>query len=915
MDWLRGLLRRLRVFVRRGAAERELDDEIRLHIELETAAGVARGLSPTAARRSALHGFGGVDRFKDEARDARGWSVLDELARDARVAVRMLRRSPQFTLAAVVTLALGIGANTAIFTVVDAVLLRASPFADPERLVMIWETDRDSHTSHEPASWPDIIDLRQRSRTMAAIGAVNAMDGTLTGAGDPERIAILGVTANLPELLGVRPLLGRAFEPGDGQSGGARHALLGEEYWRRRFATDPGVVGTSLTIDGTPTTILGVLPAESDLGIVQALAKADYSSPLARPDVDVWLATEPTGRAASRNTHPFLTLGRLAPGATLAAAQRELAAIMVDLERAYPEENAARGVNLEPYAHVTFGPVRPALLVLWGAVALVMLVACVNVANLLLARSAARSREVAVRRALGAAKRRLAWQFLVESLVLTGVGAAAGVALAYAGLRVLIALAPPDIPRLTAATIDLRVLGFTALVAGFVAICFGMLPVWQARRLDLQTVLKSQTGQRVSHGREGNRFRRALIVSEVALAVALVIGAGLLLRSFWALANVDPGFNAAHVLKVEYELPDSRQLRGEWPDLPDINGFHAEFRRRVAALPGVQSAAVAAEHPLYSGLTNSFVIVGREAESEDWPEIRVRMISPGYLETLGVPLLAGRAVRESDVAGTTPVAVINRIAAERYFSRTYPPSGAASSARPRRAGALPGSDPIGQHIGIWGIDWQIAGVMGNEHFNGLDQDVEPAIYAPLGQMGWENAVLLVRTSRDPRTLTASIRSIVAELEPRLALFGIEPLAETLATSIARPRFTATLLALFGGVAILLALVGVHGVLSYNVARRAPEVGLRMALGASRADVTWRVVREGAGLAAVGIAVGLAGALAASRTLAALVFGIHVRDTATFSVVAAAVFLIAALAAWLPARRAAKADPMQALRAE
>ena len=895
MDWLRGLLQRLRVFLQRDAVERELDDEMRLHLELETAAAEARGMSPAAARRTALHSFGGVDRYKDEARDARGVNLLDELGRDTRLAVRLLVRSPQFTLAAVLTLALGIGANTAIFSVVDAVLLRSSPFAEPDRLVMIWETDRESDTSHEPASWPDVADMKERSRTVANIGSVIAVDGTLTGAGDPERVTILGVTPNVPDLLGVRPLIGRSFAAGEGPLAGPRYALLGEEYWRRRFDANPGVLGTSIMINGQPTAIIGVLPAEADLGMQQMHAQADYSSPLAGNNVELWIAIEPTAEAFPRSTHPFLTLGRLAPGASVAAAQRELAALMVEIERNYPE-NRARGVNLEPYSRVTFGPVRAALLVLLSAVALVLMVACVNVANLLLARTAARAREVAVRRALGAATGRLARQFIVEGLVLTAVGAAAGVALAQGGLKVLIALAPTDIPRLTAASIDLRVLGFTALVAVLVALGFGMLPVLQARRLDLQSILKVQPGRRVSEGREGRRFRAVLVVAQVALAVTLVIGAGVLVRSFWALASVDPGFQTGQILKVHYQLPASRYPSDNqrWPDVPAINGFHAELLQRVRTLPGVAAAALAARHPLDPGFTNSFVIVGREAESEDFPEIRTRFITPGYLETIGVPLLSGRALSDGDVATTTPVGVINRAAAERYF---------------------PGTEPIGQQIRFWGTPRQIVGVIGNERFNGVDEDTEPAIYAPLGQAPQGSAVLLVRGARDPLPLVGSIRRVFNELDPQLALYGVEPLAQTLSASIAKPRFTATLLALFGGVAILLAMIGVHGVLSYNVAQRGPEVGIRMALGASRGEVVRLVVREGASLAVLGTVLGLAGALAASRLLSTLVFGVSTRDAVTFSVVTGGVLLTGLFAAWLPARRASRVQPMQSLRAE
>ena len=469
-------------------------------------------------------------------------------------------------------------------------------------------------------------------------------------------------------------------------------------------------------------------------------------------------------------------------------------------------------------------------------------------------------------------------------------------ALAWAGLRLLVALAPADIPRLAAATIDLRVLGFTAAVAIVVSFAFALLPVLHARRLDLQSVLKLQAGRRVSAGREGRRVQRALVVAEVALAVPLVIGAGVLLRSFQALSAVDPGFRTEQVLKAQYQLPEARYPLdfAQWPNLPAINGFHAELLRRVRALPGVGAATLAARHPLDPGFTNSFQIVGREAESAHWPEIRCRFIAPGYLETLGVPLLAGRALADGDVAGTTPVAVLNRAAAERY---------------------LGGRDPIGQMIQFWGVSWQIVGVIGDEHFNGVAAATEPAVYTPLAQAPQQAAALLVRTGTAPTQLAPAIRDIVRQLDPEVALFAVEPLDRTLAASIARPRFTATLLALFGGLAIVLALVGVYGVLSYGAAQRTGEMGLRMALGASRADVVRLVAGEGARLAAAGAALGVLAALVGARFLASLVYGVSARDATSFTLVTAAVLLMAGIASWLPARRAARADPAVALRSD
>jgi len=880
---------------RRGRVERELDDELAFHIEMETAENIRRGMTPEAARRAALVAFGGKDRFTEAARDTRGFALLGDVMRDVRVAMRMLARTPQFTFVAVLTLAIGIGANTAIFSVVNAVLLRDSPFIDPDRLVMVWQTDRASGTSHEPSSWPDIVDVRERSRSFEEIGALVASAGTLTGNGEPERLSMLSVTPNLPRLLGVQPIIGRMFEADEGQQNGPRVALLAEEYWRRRFDADRAIVGETLLINDRPVTIVGVLPAEADLGVAQIHANADYSAPLAGPNVDVWFASEPRAESFPRSTHPFLTIGRLRPGVELEAAQRELSTIMTELEQTYPE-NAARGVHIESYDAVTFGAVRPVLVVLLGAVALVLLIACVNVANLLLARTTVRAREVAVRRALGASTGSVVRQFVVEGLVLTTLGAAAGVALAVAGQRLLIAAAPADIPRLAYTTLDLRVLAFTTAITIGVALAFGLTPALVARRVDLQTVLKSQTGRGGTAGGDARRFRNALVVAEIALAVALVIGSGVLLRSFWSLAGVDPGFNSAGVLKLEYQLPASRYPvdYSKWPNLVEINRFSRELEQRVAALPGVTATALTTSHPLNPGFTNSFTVVGREAEARDWPEIRTRFVTPGYLETMQVSLLSGRAISTGDDATGTRVAMINRAAATRYFNDR---------------------NPIGQQLQFWGVAWQVVGVIGDERFNGLANAAEPAVYTPLAQAPSASGVLLVRTVGDPRSIVQPVRSVFQQLDPQLAIYGVEPLSETVSASIGKPRFIALILVLFGSVAIVLALVGVHGVLSYTVAQRAPEVGIRMALGASRGGVIGLVVRDGMRLAALGVGLGVLGALVGSSMLRGLVYGVGPRDPWTFVVVVSGALLLTGIASWLPARRAASGAPMVALRSD
>ena len=895
IDRLRGWMLWIRRLLGGARLDGELDAELGFHIEKETEAGIERGLSPKEARRRALVKFGGVERHKEAVRDQRRLAWWDALRQDVRLAGRLLLSSPAFSVAAILTLALGIGANTAIFSVVDAVLLSDSPFADPDRLVMVWETDRDSDNFHEPASWPDVVDFRERSETLSSIGVVFGQDLAVSVAGAPERVAGLAVTPNLLELLGVRPLAGRLFTPEDGAPGSGTVVLLGEELWRSQYGSDPGVVGTTIRVNEEPATVVGVAPAEADLGIRQIHERADYAPNFNGDDVELWVAFQPSADAFPRNTHPFLTLGRLAPGVGLEAAQAELADIAAELEAMYPV-NAARGVNLEPYADVVFGPVRPALLILLGAVGLVLLITCANVANLLLARTTARAREVAVRSALGAAASRIRLQFLVESGVLTALGAGAGLVLAYVGLQVLVALAPNDIPRLDGTTIDGVVLAYTAGIAVVVTLAFGMLPALQARQLDIQETLKAQSGRRSSQGGAGRRFRSGLVVAEVALAVALVVGAGLLVRSFWQLRAVDPGFETDRVVKAQYRLPTTRYPTdySRWPDFPEITGFHQRLLEEVRSIAGVESAAIAGGHPLDPGFTNSFTIVGRAAESQDFPEIRTRFISPGYLETLGVELLRGRGVEPGDVVDAPPVTLINRTAARAYF-----PDGA-----------------LGQEIVFWGIARQIVGVIEDEKFLGVDASVEPAAYAPLAQNPQSAATILVRTDEaDPMALVPQLRQRFHALDPELALFDVEPLEATLNQSIGRPRFTATLLALFGGLAVALALVGIYGVMSYTVARRNADIGIRMALGASQGTVLRSVLGEGLALTAAGLGVGLALALAGTRLLEGLVFGVAPTDPATFIAVALLVLVTATLAAGVPAWRAARADPAKALRAE
>jgi putative ABC transport system permease protein len=820
---------------------------------------------------------------------------------DLRYAVRSFLKTPALTAVILLTLALGIGANTAIFSVIDAVLLRPSPLANIEQLAMVWETDRNTSTTREPASFPDYLDFKARSRSFGGLAALTADELNLTpDKGDPVRLPVLRMSAGMLPLLGLQPLAGRTFTADEDRPGGAAVALISESLWERSFGRDPAAVGQTLRLDDRPTVIVGIMPDGADFGVLQILSAAAYSRGFAdrglQTQVDVWAPLQGDPQQWPRSTHPIFVLGRLASGATAVSAQSEMTGIAADLEKAYPV-NVARGVHVEPLSNVVFGPVRPALYILLAAVALVLLVACVNVANLLLARAAARAHEAAVRCALGATQARIARLALAETLLLTLAASALGVGLAHAGVRGLVAIAPPDVPRLPLATINLPVLATTLGVAVLVGIVFGLIPTLQARRLDLQSSL-TEGSPRGSAGPGPARLRSALVVAELTFAVVLVSGAGLLIRSFWSLQRVNPGFDTAGVLKAEYQLPATRypvDFR-KWPDFKEQHAFNAALLQRAAALPGVQSAAIAGNHPLDPGFTNSFTVVGREAEAQTWPEISIRRVSPEYFRTVGLALVRGRFFRDSDNTAAAPVALINAAAARRFF---------------------PDREPIGGQLRFWGSSRTIVGVVADEKFQGLTEAPPIAAYAPLAQAPSANGagVLLVRTGGDPTALTMAVTRAIHDVDRGLAVFGVEPMHVTLSRSIGRRRFTTLLLALLATVALLLAAVGIHGVLSYGVSQRRREIGIRMALGARASDLIGLIVREGLRLAVVGLALGLAGAFVLTRFLTTQLFGVTPTDPATFAGVAALLALVAVAATAIPARRAGLVDPLVTLRNE
>jgi putative ABC transport system permease protein len=887
--------------------EEELDEEVRLHLELRAERLVEQGMSPEAARAEARRRFGPEDEARRALRQAAGrrearlglgeW--LAGVRHDLRYAGRRLLRTPGFTATAGLTLALGIGANTAIFSVVNSVLLQPVPYPGLDRLMVVWETDRNSGTMREPASIQNYLDLREGSESFTELAAFIPLEMNHVPPGaDPARLPALAATHDLLPMLGIRPLLGRTFTAAEDGPGGGEVVLLGEALWRR-LGADPGVVGTTLRLNDREHEVVGVVPDGAAFGIRQLLSAADYGGSFAqreeRADVQLWVPLQPRGTTLSRATHAAFQLGRLRPGVTPAAAAREVEALAAQLEELH-RENANRGANLRPLADEVFGPVRPALLVLLGAVGLVLLIACANVANLLLARGTARMREVAVRSALGAGRRRLARLFLLETLLLALGGAALGLALAHGGLALLVRLAPADIPRIEQVGPDPLVLGVTLLLSLLIGVLFGLVPILQVRRLDLERALRADTGRGTTPGRERGRLRAGLVALEMALAVVLLVGAGLLIRSFWGLQQVDPGFATERVLKAEYQLPEGRYPRDfvVWPDWAEARRFHEALLERASALPGVRGAAIAGAHPLNAGFTNSFTVVGREAEAADWPEISVRQVTPGYFGALLVPLLDGRLLEAQDRVDGPLVALVNRAAAERFF---------------------PGQDPIGQQVRLWGTARTIVGVVEDERSRGVAEAPPTALYLPLAQAPPVQGSLLLRTEGDPMALAQPVRALVRELDPGLAVFGVEPLARTLSRSLGQQRFTMVLLGLFAALALVLATVGVYGVLSYTVAQRTREIGIRMALGASGRRLVWTAVARSGGAALLGIVLGLAAAVALSRVLAGLLYGVGTTDPLVLTGVPLLLGLVAAAAIYLPARRATRVDPAVALREE
>ena len=897
MTWS-DLLLRLKAVVFYRRVEDELAEELRAHMEIETARGVRAGLSPEAAKRAARVAFGGASQVAERCRDERGITWLEAFAKDLSYACRQFLKQKSFVGVATLTLALGIGATTAIFSAVNGVLLRPLPYPNPERLVNVWSSIPSKSIPQMGFALPDLEAVAGRNHSFESMAGYFFGGANIAGE-TPQRVAAVVATVNMFQLLGASAVLGRTFSASEQSFGKHYVAVLGDALWRNRFGARPGIIGDTVRLNGKAYNIIGVMGP---------------SFQFPSPDIQLWLpmAFSPQDGMATRDNHFISAIARLMPGASIERANADVRAIAFNLQREFAENAGIEGGVSDYYTSVV-GDVRSALLILLGAVGLVLLIACVNVANLFLARASARQREFFVRTALGASRSRLVRQLLTEAALLGLLGACSGIALSAWLVRLIRIFGPGEIPRLQNIDIDIRVLVFTAALTLVSVLLFGLAPVFGLSRIEVSEAMKAG-GRNMTAGARAGRYRDALVIAEVTLALVLVIGAGLLLRSLAALNQVDPGFRPDHVLTMSLALPDT------YTNSAKIERFYDELNRKLKQIPGVKAAGASTALPIANvgGWGKNFTVEEHPASrSSDVPLIQYRQVTPHYLRALQIPLLQGRFFTADDDSSRPLVAVINESARHRFFpnenpigKRVYPgvPESLVKDLLPRPGYRLP--------------RLTIIGIIGNVRHAGLRQPPYPELFVSHlqgsvrdNQDSASHMYLVVKTDSDPLLIMPAVRAAVRSLDPEVPVAEVATMDQRLHGSLSANRFELFLFGAFAGLALALAGIGIYGVMSYSVRLRMHEMGIRMALGAGSRDVLKIVFHHGLRIGIAGVALGLILATALTPLMSTLLFGIKATDALAFAGGAGALLAVAAAASFIPSRRAAQTDPLKVLRAE
>lgn len=875
---LSGLYARVRALFRSESIHREIDEEMRFHIEMRAEENVRAGMTPEEARRDAERRFGSLVRTKEQGYEVRGGRWLEALWRDSRYGARSLRKSPGFTVVAVVALALGIGANSAIFSLVNAVLLRPLPFARSSELVVVEDVNGKTGETLPYVSLADLIDWRGQSRSFERVAAYSQWPITLLDADHTEVVPSALVTDEFFKTLEVRPLVGRVFTPDEFNASGADVVVLSHRLWQRRFGGDPDIVGKKLTVEQGSITVVGVMPPDFKLP-----ASAEAWTPVGHD----------SGLSRLRSSRIFQAVARLKPGVAPEQAEAEMQTIAARLAAQYPDSDSNWSVRLVPLREMLVGDVRPALLILFGAVSLVLLIACGNVTHLLLARAAARHREMVLRSALGASRWRIVRQLVTESLLLSLMGGALGVLLAWWCVGAIIWLVPKDLrfPRLEDARVDLSVLGFTLAVSLLVSVILGVIPGLKTASPDLSESIK-EGARGATAGSRRQRLRGALVIGEVALTLVLLTGAGLLIRSLLKLQQVELGFNPKNLVVVPVSASMTKYAQEQ-----SRAAYFERLATQVSAVEGVRSVTKASSPPLMFTMSFPFAVEGR-ANTNEVPQAWFSAVSPNYFREMGIGVLEGREFTEHDREGAQTLVVISEALRRRYFA---------------------GEDPVGKRLTINYLNApltaEVVGVVGDIKQESLGAQANAQIYVSDLQLPWFSTALVIRTDTDPNPLIPSIARALRSADPTQTGSGAKTMQQLLYDSAAMPRFYGLLLGVFAALALLLASVGIYGVISYAVAQRTHEIGVRMALGARRADVFKLVVGEGMMLVLTGLFVGSCAAFALTRVLKGLLYEVGATDPATFAGVAALLVVVALMACLIPAQRAAKVDPMVALRHE